>query len=150
MFLIQNSNWALAAHLAALGLCRSGRIMLVSVGFSLTLLGASSAQAGLFSPLLQLSRPTVEGRIRQQCEALAGQHLGSVLKVQWQPLCQVGAQKISTCLLEQASRQGKEWALVQEGIKGQPGAVTQSLLLACAGQLLGLEARPDSLGGKGF
>jgi hypothetical protein len=108
---------------------------------SLALVGAMAApaQAGLFQPLLKLGQPTVEGRIRQECEALAGQHLGDGLKGQWQPICQLGAQKITACLLEQANRQGKEWALLQEGIRGKAGAVTQSLLLACAGQLLGLD-----------
>jgi hypothetical protein len=106
---------------------------------------AAPAQAGLFQPLLKLGQPTVESRIRRECENLADQHLGPLLKAQWQPLCQVGAQKITSCLLEQASRQGKEWALLQEGISGKPGTVTQGLLLACAGQLLGLEAVPGTV-----
>lgn len=144
MICLRNTIWTLAGYRRWLGYPGSGQLALASLGITLVVFGSSPVQAGMLSPLLQLGRPTLEAGIRQHCETLADQHLGSVLKAQWQPLCQTGAQKISTCLLEQASRQGKEWALMQEGIKGKPGAVTQSLLLACAGQMLGLDARPDA------
>ena len=110
------------------------------------MLSGGAVQAGLLQPLLQMMRPKLERELADQCQALAKQALqGAELDLEpfsrmgKQP-CQALAKPVSTCLIRETSRSGRELGVISELLSGRIGDDADVVIKHCLASLLGLQA----------
>ena len=110
------------------------------------MLSGGAVQAGLLQPLLQMMRPKLERELADQCQALAKQALqGAELDLEpfsrmgKQP-CQALVKPVSTCLIRETSRSGRELGVISELLSGRIGDDAEVVIKRCLASLLGLQA----------
>ncbi|MEC8214784.1 MAG: hypothetical protein VX069_06920 [Cyanobacteriota bacterium] len=100
---------------------------------------ASPASAGLLRPVLDVIRPRLEERLKDECLKLVSSEV-SALQNLVNDSCQSLAQPASVCLIEETSRSGRELGVVTELISGRIGDDAEVVIKRCLGKLLGLPA----------
>ena len=100
---------------------------------------STPAEAGLFSPLLQLLRPRLERTIARECEQL-GKRERQAVQEMIRGGCRSLAKPASACLLEETSRSGRELGVLQELISGRIGDDGEVVIKRCLSRLFGLPA----------
>ncbi len=103
-----------------------------------TLIGLGGpAEASLLGPLLRLLRPQLEDRLAEVCvDAVAGAERG--LQRSLREPCRRLAAPASACLIEEAERSGRSFAMITELVAGRIGDDGEVVIRRCAARLLGL------------
>ena len=102
-----------------------------------------AAHAGLLQPLLQLLRPRLEKELTKSCTALIRDASGGLdaLSSLAEGPCRSAAKPMSACLIREAGRTGKEWQVIGEVVRGEVGEHSQSIIVRCVSQQIGLPSK---------
>ena len=102
-----------------------------------------AAHAGLLQPLLQLLRPRLEEELTKSCTALVRDASGGLdaLSSLAEGPCRSAATPMSACLIREAGRTGKEWQVIGEVVRGEVGEHSQSIIVRCVSQQIGLPSK---------
>jgi len=100
---------------------------------------ANPAAAGLLRPMLDVMRPRLEERLKDECLKLVSSEL-SALQNLVNDSCQSMARPATVCLIEETSRSGRELGVITELISGRIGDDGEVVIKRCLGKMLGLPA----------
>ena len=89
--------------------------------------------------MLDLMRPRLEERLKQECLELVRSEL-TALQNLVNDTCQSVARPASVCLIEETSRSGRELGVITELISGRIGDDGEVVIKRCLGKMLGLPA----------
>ncbi|WP_239420348.1 hypothetical protein [Synechococcus sp. KORDI-100] len=99
----------------------------------------SPAAAGLLRPVLDMIRPRLEERLKDECLKLVSSEV-SALQNLVNDSCQSMARPACVCLIEETSHSGRELGVVTELISGRIGDDAEVVIKRCLGKMLGLPA----------
>jgi len=105
-------------------------------------LSSVQARAGWLSPVLQVMRPRIESHLADECRKLISKQLGESMepelnRVADQP-CRSIARPVSTCLIRETSRTGRELGVISELLAGRIGDDAEVVIKRCLASMLGL------------
>jgi hypothetical protein len=106
-------------------------------------LASPAASAGWLAPVLQMMQPRIESRLTDQCRQLIGRQGGAPLESELSKLaeqpCRSLAKPVSTCLIRETSRTGRELGVISELLTGRVGDDAEVVIKRCLASLLGLQ-----------